>query len=351
MAGGLAAATGRVLCVAGRARVGRQPVRGRAAAAGRAPVAVRRRAGRRACAAGPASSPSSSGCCRSRIAAAVLRTGARIWIRSTCCGWRRSPPPSGQLSLGVAIVGGGAARLPRRPAVGDAHAPPRGSHGRARAAAHARPGQLRRSGLARRHGVRAAAMTATARRFAVRRALRALSSVMIVAGAILLADAAATLLWQEPVSAVYAHFQQNALDDDLSELEQAPLAPAEQRALDRIPDPERKLAFRARALQRRLDDGDAMGRILIAEHRRLGGVRRGHRTGRPAQGPGPLPGHAAAGRARHGRDRRPPHHVRRAVPQRRQARARRQDRAAHAVRPLHLPRRAHYASSRRPSCR
>jgi sortase A len=106
-------------------------------------------------------------------------------------------------------------------------------------------------------------MTATAPRFGIRRALRALSSVMIVVGVILLLDAAATLLWQEPVSAVYAHMQQNALEDDLSELEQAPLAPAEQRALERIPDPERKLTFRARALQRRLDDGDAMGRILM----------------------------------------------------------------------------------------
>jgi sortase A len=106
-------------------------------------------------------------------------------------------------------------------------------------------------------------MTATARRFGVRRALRALSSVMIVVGVILLIDAGVTLLWQEPVSAVYAHLQQNALDGDLSELEQAPLAPAEQRALDKIPDPERKLTFRARALQRRLDDGDAMGRIVM----------------------------------------------------------------------------------------
>ena len=144
---------------------------------------------------------------------------------------------SGQLSLGVAIVGGGVLaclagllivlRTRRRVQ----------ATRRARAAAHARPGQLRRPGLARRHGVGAAAMTATSRRFGVRRALRALSSVMIVVGVILLADAAATLLWQEPVSAVYAHFQQNALDGDLSELESAPLAPAEQRALDQHPGP------------------------------------------------------------------------------------------------------------------
>ena len=37
-----------------------------------------------------------------------------------------------------------------------------------------------------------------------RRGLRTLSTVLIVAGALLLADAALTLLWQEPVSALYA---------------------------------------------------------------------------------------------------------------------------------------------------
>ena len=107
-------------------------------------------------------------------------------------------------------------------------------------------------------------MTTAARRtLPIRRALRALSSVMIVVGAILLIDAATTLLWQEPASAVYAHFQQNALSGHLQKLEEAPLEPAEKRALAKIPDPKRRIAFRARSLKRRLDDGDAMGRIRI----------------------------------------------------------------------------------------
>jgi sortase A len=107
-------------------------------------------------------------------------------------------------------------------------------------------------------------MTATVPRSSpVRRALRALSSVMIVAGVILLADAGLTLMWQEPVSAVYAHFQQSRLSDQLEELEQRELAPTEQRALERIPDERRRLAFRARALERRLGPGDAMGRIAM----------------------------------------------------------------------------------------
>ncbi|HEX2413564.1 MAG TPA: class E sortase [Solirubrobacteraceae bacterium] len=105
--------------------------------------------------------------------------------------------------------------------------------------------------------------TAAPRRARLRRSLRVLSSVLIVAGAVLLADAVATLLWQEPVSAVYAHFRQQALDDRLEAIEQTPLEPAEERALRRIPDPRRRLAFRARALERRIDAGDPMGRIVM----------------------------------------------------------------------------------------
>jgi sortase A len=104
-------------------------------------------------------------------------------------------------------------------------------------------------------------MTATVGR--TRRSLRALSTVMIVAGVVLLFDAGVTLIWQEPVSAVYARIQQDRLADGLEELEQAPLAPAERRALERIPDPRRRLAFRARALERRLEPGDPMGRIVM----------------------------------------------------------------------------------------
>ena len=128
-----------------------------------------------------------------------------------------------------------------------------------------------------------------------RRTLRALSTVMIVAGVILLADAGLTLLWQEPVSAVYAHFQQERLSDELAELEQAPLEPAEQRALDRIPDEGRRLAFRARALDRRLEPGDPMGRIVMPAIGVSEVVVEGTGAGDLRTGPGhypetPLPG-------------------------------------------------------------
>jgi sortase A len=139
-------------------------------------------------------------------------------------------------------------------------------------------------------------MTTTAPRpRSLRRALRALSSVLIVAGALLLADAVVTLLWQEPFSAVYAHFQQNALSGDLDKLEQAPLAPAERRALDKIPDPARRLAFRARALERHLQPGDAMGRIVMPAIGVDDVFVQGTDSGDLSKGPGhypatPLPG-------------------------------------------------------------
>jgi sortase A len=96
----------------------------------------------------------------------------------------------------------------------------------------------------------------------MRRVLRPLSTVLIVAGVLLLADAAATLLWQEPLSAVYGRVQQDKLGDRLAAIERAPLAAVDQRALRRL-DASRRLAFSARSLARRSDDGDPLGRIRI----------------------------------------------------------------------------------------
>ena len=96
----------------------------------------------------------------------------------------------------------------------------------------------------------------------MRRALRSLSTVLIVVGALLLADAVATLVWQEPLSALYGRVQQGKLDDRLSAIEKAPLAAVDQRALQRL-DAGRRLAFSARSLARRSDDGDPLGRIRI----------------------------------------------------------------------------------------
>lgn len=99
----------------------------------------------------------------------------------------------------------------------------------------------------------------------MRAALRAFSTVLIAAGVLLLLDAGLTLAWQEPVSALYARLNQNALGGDLEELQAAGPTPLEERALRSLPDQRRRLAFLSRSLKRRLDHGDAAGRIRIPE--------------------------------------------------------------------------------------
>jgi sortase A len=96
-----------------------------------------------------------------------------------------------------------------------------------------------------------------------RRALRVLSSAMIVAGALLVVDAVLTLLWQEPLSALYTGLEQRRLDDKLGQLERRRPTPLEQRALARLPPGSRRLAFAARALDRRTRPGDPIGRLRV----------------------------------------------------------------------------------------
>jgi sortase A len=85
----------------------------------------------------------------------------------------------------------------------------------------------------------------------MRRALRILATVLIAAGVLLLADGAATLLWKEPVSSLYARVQQGRLDDRLALLERRGPSPVERRVLARLVEPERRLRFAARAAPRR----------------------------------------------------------------------------------------------------
>jgi sortase A len=95
----------------------------------------------------------------------------------------------------------------------------------------------------------------------MRHALRALSTVLIVSGAMLIADAGLTLVWQEPISAVYAKFQQRQLAGQLNDLEN--LTDLQLRALQRLRTENRRVAFLARLLRGRSEPGDAIGRIKI----------------------------------------------------------------------------------------
>jgi sortase A len=96
-----------------------------------------------------------------------------------------------------------------------------------------------------------------------RRALRSLSTVLIVSGVLMLTDAGLTLVWQEPVSAVYASIVQGGLGDDLRKLEAAQASALDLAALRKLATEKRRMAFLARRLRADLDAGDAAGRIRI----------------------------------------------------------------------------------------
>ena len=108
---------------------------------------------------------------------------------------------------------------------------------------------------------------------------------MTASGALLLADAGITLVWQEPVSAVLATLQQSQLEDELASLPDGgggSLSPAELRRL-------------ARAHERRTDTGEAWGRIELPTVGRDYVVVEGTDEASLRKGPGhypetPLPG-------------------------------------------------------------
>ena len=149
------------------------------------------------------------------------------------------------------------------------------------------------------------------------------------------------------MSSVYARVQQGRLDDELRRSS----GPARRRPSGArwrsCPTRRARLAFAARALRRaRGRTATRSGGSASPRSASTRSSSQGTGTADLRKGPGHYPEHAAAGRARDGRDRRPPHDLRRAVPRHRQARARRPDRARRcrtAASPT--------ASSGRASCR
>jgi sortase A len=132
------------------------------------------------------------------------------------------------------------------------------------------------------------------RRRGVRGPLHALSTVLIVSGVLLLVDAGLTIVWQEPLSAAYNSLQQNRL---AGELDEGGLAPTdvERQALQSLPAGDRRVAFAARALDRKVAEGQPIGRIEIPRIRLSKVIVQGTEADSLQKGPGhypdqPMPG-------------------------------------------------------------
>jgi len=121
------------------------------------------------------------------------------------------------------------------------------------------------------------------------RALRVLALVLILIGALALIDAAVTIVWQEPFSALYAKLRQDHLSGALAKEERATPTPREAHALVGLPDERARIAFLARELQRSAGDGSPVARIVIP---RIGAsfvVVKGTSTSDLESGPGVYP--------------------------------------------------------------
>jgi sortase A len=95
------------------------------------------------------------------------------------------------------------------------------------------------------------------------RPLRALAVALIVIGALLLADAVVTLVWEEPISALYTSMRQSSLSGALRREERAGPTRAEQQALTQLQVQRARIAYLATALQHRAGQGSPVARIRI----------------------------------------------------------------------------------------
>jgi sortase A len=129
-------------------------------------------------------------------------------------------------------------------------------------------------------------------RSALRELVRFVASVLMVTGAMLIADAAITVVWQEPISAVLASREQNRLEDDLAALEKRYPQTTGTRS---GPGPTRRLAVRYR---RELRRGGPVGRIALPTLDRSYVLVEGTDPATLRRGPAHYPGTALPGEGR-----------------------------------------------------
>jgi sortase A len=128
-----------------------------------------------------------------------------------------------------------------------------------------------------------------------RRMSSVLAGVLIAAGLSLLVDVGVTLVWQEPISALYAQLKQDSLGGDLRALDRAPPSPSARHTLARLHQERRRIAYLAGTLQRHAKAGSAVGRIRIPAIGASFVVVKGSGTRELENGPGIYSGTAFPG--------------------------------------------------------
>jgi sortase A len=130
------------------------------------------------------------------------------------------------------------------------------------------------------------------------RALRILSVSLITAGLVILADAAITIAWKEPLSAAYSSFKQRAANDQLDAAKEEFLADPQVQDLGATDDVRKRVEQLADIYEKQLREGDAFGRLVAPSMDADVVVIQGTETGDLQRGPGHYPTTALPGQGR-----------------------------------------------------
>lgn len=129
----------------------------------------------------------------------------------------------------------------------------------------------------------------------MRRLIRDVSSVLILSGLLLVADAGVTLVWQEPVTAAIGMVLRSDVNKSHLSYRTAPLSTTDTRALAGIQSLSARIAYLARRERDQVKTGDAIGQIQIPRIGHTYNVIEGTDTRSLEAGPGHYPSTAFPG--------------------------------------------------------
>ncbi len=109
----------------------------------------------------------------------------------------------------------------------------------------------------------AAARAGASSRTGRRRWVRTLSTALLLLGVAVLADVASTLIWQEPLSSIWARFQQDSVAGQVARQESRPPTTTQVQALAHLHTNGQRIALLAAALKRTAPIGSGVGRLRI----------------------------------------------------------------------------------------
>lgn len=121
------------------------------------------------------------------------------------------------------------------------------------------------------------------------RVARILSTVLITAGLVVMADVGLTVAYREPISSLYGELQQNKAEDQLADLESRYPTAADLAAIRGVRGIERKARVLAHRFGDRATEGEAIGRLIAPDMGTNVVVVQGTDTASLQRGPGHYP--------------------------------------------------------------